>query len=364
MKKIIFYCYSLEGGGAEKVCYMLANRFSREKEFKVYLLLIDKKGPYLKHIEKNIEIIASNSFLNRFLLFNFIFLLKTLWGIKPHYVISFAEWPNLYAGLAKVFFKNIMYVFSEQNTKSFINDYKIYGISKWIHLLSIFSYKNADKVICCSKKVQSSILGVFQRQCTLVIYNPVDCKYALLKAKEQVDIKMDSKALNLIAIGRFHPQKDYLTMLKAFERAYQVNPNIVLYVLGDGEQRNEIEFFISKLSSKGAIHLLGFKDNPFSYLSRSDVLIHSSLYEGFGNIYVEALSVGTPILTTDCDTPREIIESELHGTIVPVSDDLALAKAILEQPKKTKEIVDSCIERAYFFDIESCYSKYRQTLVK
>lgn len=360
MKRILFYCNSLEGGGAEKVCQMLSNRFAQDNDYQVNLVLIYKKGVYLNGLSKNIKLLSSDSALKRYTIYNLFFFAKSVWLYKPDCVISFAEWPNFYAGLANYFFWNkVKIVLSEQNTKTFINDYKIYGVSKLINKVSILSYRNADKIVCCSRKVMEKVNEVLPNQSKKVIYNPVDCQLASYKSKESLEQNLNDKKLNLLAIGRLHPQKDYKTMLKAFDLAYEQNENIELYILGEGEQRAEIENLIGKLKSKNSIYLLGFKENPFSYLAKCDALLHSALYEGFGNIFIEALSVGTPIITTDCDTPREIINDPQQGTIVPVSDYQALAAAILNQPKKNGLIISSCVERAQYFDIENCYLEYK-----
>lgn len=361
MKKVLLYAYSLDGGGAEKVCQLLANRFSEDENFEVYLLLIVKSGVYLKSLNKNVEVISAPQFLARNNAFNIFYLWMKVWMLKIDCVISFAEWPNLYSGLAKFFSsKSVKFIFSEQNTKTFINQPEAYHISPLIQRLSIRSYNSADAIVCCSNRVLEEVNKVVSSECNSVIYNPVDFNYAQMMAKENVQIDFSKDKKNLVAIGRFHPQKDYITMLDAFELAYETNPDIMLYILGDGELRGEIEDRISTLQSRHSIKLLGFVDNPFSYLDKADALLHSAIFEGFGNIFIEALATGTPIITTNCDTPNEIIDHTLQGRVVPVKDAQALAIAILDQPKKTPEIIASCKERAQFFDIKNCFEQYKK----
>ena len=77
--------------------------------------------------------------------------------------------------------------------------------------------------------------------------------------------------------------------------------------------------------------LLGFKENPFSYLSRSDVFVLSSISEGFSNVLVEAMACGCPVVSTDCPTgPGEILDRGKYGYLVPVGDPTAMAEAVLE----------------------------------
>ena len=363
MRRVIFYAYSMDGGGAEKACQLLANRFSKDSNYKVYMLLLVKRGVYLKNISQSVRIISYPAFLSHFKVFNLLALAYYVRTTKANCLVSFAEWPNFYAGLIRSLSRRKVHkVFSEQNTKTFVTEHKSYGVSSLVNYLSVFAYKRADEIVCCSHSVCQSVKSILPNSPTAVVYNPVDCVAARKLANENDSPSFDLLQLNFVAVGRLHPQKDYEMMLHAFDKAYQINNNIVLYVLGDGDQRNFLESLANKLQSKNSIVFMGFQDNPYSFLSKADALLHSALFEGFGNVFVESLAVGTPVITTDCNTPREIMSDPLHGTIVPVSDVDALAEGILRQPKKDKVISDSCIQRSKKFDIEQCFVQYKATV--
>ena len=93
----------------------------------------------------------------------------------------------------------------------------------------------------------------------------------------------------------------------------------------------EPEKLIQELHLEKLVMLLGFKENPFSYLSRSDVFVLSSISEGFSNVLVEAMACGCPVVSTDCPTgPGEILDRGKYGYLVPVGDPTAMAEAVLE----------------------------------
>jgi len=77
------------------------------------------------------------------------------------------------------------------------------------------------------------------------------------------------------------------------------------------------------------VKLTGFKDNPYAYMSRADIFVLSSLYEGFPNVLIEAMICGCPVVSTDCRSgPIEIIKNNFNGILVPVGDLKSLENAI------------------------------------
>ena len=76
--------------------------------------------------------------------------------------------------------------------------------------------------------------------------------------------------------------------------------------------------------------MLGFIKNPYAYMTRAAVFALSSAWEGFGNVLVEAMAVGTPVVSTDCKSgPAEILDYGKYGLLVPVGNSEAMAEAIL-----------------------------------
>ena len=129
--------------------------------------------------------------------------------------------------------------------------------------------------------------------------------------------------------GRLVPQKDFATLLRAFARLRGERP-ARLMILGEGEGRAALSALAAQLGVAADTALPGFVANPFAYMSRAGVFALSSRWEGFGNVLVEAMACGCPVVSTDCPHgPAEILQGGAHGRLVPVGDDAALASALL-----------------------------------
>ena len=132
----------------------------------------------------------------------------------------------------------------------------------------------------------------------------------------------------VIGAGRLGRAKDFATLVRAFALV-RSNRAARLLILGDGRKRMQLEKLARKLGIEDDMHLPGFVINPYAYMSKSDLFVLSSLWEGLGNVLIEALALGLPVVSTDCRSgPREILLNGLIGPLVPVGDHYALAQAI------------------------------------
>ena len=118
--------------------------------------------------------------------------------------------------------------------------------------------------------------------------------------------------------------------MRAFARARQKRP-LRLVILGKGRQHRRLEMLAAKLGILEDFSLPGFVVNPYAYMSKSNVFVLSSRWEGSPNVITEALALGTPVVSTDCRSgPREILQNGRYGRLVAVGDIDGLAQGILE----------------------------------
>ena len=115
-------------------------------------------------------------------------------------------------------------------------------------------------------------------------------------------------------IGRLTHQKNFIQLLSHLKRySDQTNDDFNLIILGEGEKRKELDDYIKKNKIKN-FYLLGFKNNPYKYLAKSDIYICSSLWEEPGHTLMEAGYLNVPILTSNCPNgPNEIIRNSFNG---------------------------------------------------
>jgi glycosyltransferase involved in cell wall biosynthesis len=133
----------------------------------------------------------------------------------------------------------------------------------------------------------------------------------------------------ILGVGRLTVQKDFPTLIRAFARVRQKR-NARLLILGEGELRSELNALVAELGLQADVALPGFVENPFVFMRHASLFVLSSAWEGFGNVLVEAMACGMPVVSTDCPSgPAEILQNGKWGRLVPVGDVQALSEALL-----------------------------------
>lgn len=166
----------------------------------------------------------------------------------------------------------------------------------------------------------------------------------------------------LLACGRLTKQKDYPTLFRAFARLS--GPDLQLKILGDGDLRQSLMQISQDLGIADRVTFLGFQRDPFSHMRRADIFVLSSRWEGFGNVLVEAMAMGTPVVSTDCPHgPAEIIEDNQTGLLVPTESPEALAAALqrlIDNPELRLQLGQAGQTRAQDFSASQIGAAYAQ----
>jgi glycosyltransferase involved in cell wall biosynthesis len=135
-----------------------------------------------------------------------------------------------------------------------------------------------------------------------------------------------------------------------------------LMILGEGAERDRLESLIAELGITDDVYLPGFVDDPYAYMKQAAMLVLSSAWEGFGNVLVEAMAVGTPVVSTRCDSgPAEILGDGQYGPLVPVGDVNAMAAAMAQ----TLQVVPLPVmlqQRAHDFSLHRSLAAYQALL--
>jgi glycosyltransferase involved in cell wall biosynthesis len=133
----------------------------------------------------------------------------------------------------------------------------------------------------------------------------------------------------ILAAGRLVPQKGFDMLLRAFRHVRDLR-EARLIILGAGPLGPALTALRDSLALSACVDFPGFDPNPYRYFSRAACLVVSSRYEGFGNVIVEAMACGTPVVATRCPSgPEEIITDGTNGLLVPMDDVPAMAAAIV-----------------------------------
>lgn len=201
-------------------------------------------------------------------------------------------------------------------------------------------YRQCDALVAVSDGVGEEMaascgLGADE---VLTIYNPVvDEALEALAAAPPPHPWLESKDVPVIvSVGKLNPQKDHQTLFRAFAELRK-RQNARLIVVGGtradaGSQAyaKELQGLVEELGIKNDVDLVGHQSNPFAYMKHASLFVLSSAWEGLGNVLIEALACGCPVVSTDCVSgPREILEGGKYGRLVAVSDPSALAQAMV-----------------------------------
>ncbi|MFW9938217.1 MAG: glycosyltransferase [Candidatus Thorarchaeota archaeon] len=321
-KKVVILVPSLElGGGAEKVASVLSNHLIEKYDIHIITLFhFENKYPFKgKYYSLKERKFIFNPLLRILKLYKLIKL------ISPDIILTFMNKTSFWA-IPTVYLFNLnipLLILINTNPDSHYKK-RIYG--KFL-IRFLFPLKKINLLIPVSKELKK-ILNINYRidnRKIIPIYTGIDTEGIKNLAKEEIDeykeIFEEKNLIKFITMGRLSPEKGHKYLIEAFSQLVKEIPNSKVFILGEGSLRVQLEQQISLKKLQNHIFLLGFKENPYKFISNSDVFVLSSLHEGLPYSLIEALACGTPIISTDCETgPKEILENGKYGLLVRVMD--------------------------------------------
>lgn len=174
-----------------------------------------------------------------------------------------------------------------------------------------------------------SALSGLPRQMFEVIYNPVPSRpISDVQSLKKVDALWAApRGARIVTVGSMKAQKNHPLLLRAFAKIGRRDARLMFVGTGTGEA--DLRALAAELGVADRVVFAGFHPNPTAFYQTADLFVLSSDYEGFGNVIVEAMACGTPVVSTDCPSgPSEILENGRLGQLVQVGNANALAHAI------------------------------------
>lgn len=354
---IAFFLRYLGGGGAERVMLNLARGFVQQG-IKVDLVLGKVWGDHLQKVPPEVRVVDLAA---EGLLATTLALVNYLRQEQPTALLSALHYANEIALWAKRLARvSTRVVVTEHNTFSEAIK-RTSKIRK--RLLPFFVqrfYPWADAIVAVSQGAAKDLAHStgLPLESIQTIYNPVITPELLEKAKEAIDHPWfaPGEPPVILGVGKLEAQKDFPTLIRAFSEVRQVRP-ARLMILGWGPDRPQLETLIKELGLQEDVSLFGYVDNPYPYMVKASVFVLSSAWEGLPTVLIEAMAVGTPVVSTNCPSgAAEILGDGKYGLLTPVGDSQALAKAILEvlNAKQTK-VDPAWLEQ---FGLETATKKY------
>ncbi len=305
--RILLVLPSLERGGGERVMLQLARSFIAAGR-EVHLAVLLGGGPLRGEIPDAAVVheLTPAGHAKGFALAWHAFprLVSLMRTVHPDAVLSTMTGTNLLAVLAcKRSHARVRLVLREASSLINARGFFKRKAMRWL-------YRRADMVVAVSRGVAEDLRGLgIPDDHVHVIHNPVD----------------------VIALGRLTEAKDYPALLRAYALS-QVRHSHRLVIVGEGEERANLERLILELGIADRVLLAGALDNPFRVLAGAALLVLSSRWEGYPNVLLEAFALNVPVVATDCrHGPRELLDGGSRGRLVPLGDAAALAHAISDE---------------------------------
>ncbi len=326
---IAIYMHDLAGGGVERMKMDLIRNFQHGGAL-VTLLLHSDAGDLSALLPDGLRVVA---FGTRRTVADVVPLARFLRRERPDILLSSLDHNNVIALLAKaVALSRSKVVICQHNALSS----EAGAAAAWKYRVIPLLYRClapfADGLVTVSRGVADDLAQVcgIARGRISVVHNPVIGEDFARKLGGQAEHPWfgDGGPRPFVSAGRLVEQKDHETLLRAFA-LYLRREHGRLVILGAGPRRAALEALAAELGIAGHVWFAGFQENPIPFVREAAAFVLSSRYEGFGNVLVEALGCGTPVISTDCPYgPAEILADGSYGRLVPPGDAAALAEAL------------------------------------
>jgi glycosyltransferase involved in cell wall biosynthesis len=356
MKKILFLIGNLDGGGAEKVLITLVN--SLAEQYDITVQTVYDEGLYISQLHPNIKYKTNITYPNSF---------------KKHIVWNIVKFfPRKL--LHNLFIKgkyDIEVGFLEGMCNKIISGAKA-SIKKyaWIHTdvqqipkrssgfvgaqLERNAYNCFDRIICVSEDAKSAVVGKLKPiKEPIVIYNPIDSQDILKKAIE-LEGKIKKEKFTICAVGRLVEEKGFDRLIQATADLCKQGYDFDVLILGQGDLEDSLKRLVNQFNISNYVKFLGYIENPYPYIRSSDLYVCSSRLEGYSLTVAEAIVLGTPVMSTSCTGPVELLDGGKYGTIVENSTEGIYKgiKELLDNPEELDMLRKKANKRADFFDLQ------------
>ena len=300
--RVLFVLTDLHGGGAQRVMLSLLRHLPRER-FELHLALVRREGRFANDVPAHVKVhdLAAERVRSAALP-----LVRLVRELRPATVMSTLFHMNqLLLLLRPLLPRGTRLIVREGITVSQSRNVLergrlAAGLVRWL-------YPTADCIVCqCAYMADDlaerySVPPLHMR----TIYNPVDVEAVRERARSGGNpFDGHGPGPHVVAIGRLDAQKGFDLLIDAFPDLRALQPGAQLWIVGedpspDGETRRALERAAAERGMAEQLHLVGFQQNPYTYLAHADLFVLSSRYEGLPNVLLEALAVGCPVVALD-----------------------------------------------------------------
>ena len=348
MRKILFVVDERQMGGVSVLLDDILKRINLKK-FNVDVMVLHNNGDYLDDLPEGVDVIYGSPFFEVVdLSLKEVIKTKNIFKIIKKIYLVFLMKTGLIKGKIKkermkclskkydteVAFKDgftalfTAYGDSEKKIHWLHTDYVMHDCTAKYHNLFEKTFPLFDKIIGISHAVVERFNQVYPGIQCEVIYNLIDIA-KIKKMGEENDIHLGD-GINFVSCGRIHEMKGYDRLINVFHRLDDMGllKHVSLTIIGDGPDFSKVQNLVQEYGLKDKVKLLGRKKNPYPYVKAADAFLMCSRYEPFGLVVLEAMVLGTPVISTEVASIREIMRED-YGIITDNNEE-GLINAIAE----------------------------------
>ena len=357
---VAIYLHDLAGGGVERQSLIIAEEFRRHGA-DVTLVLHRLRGQLLDQVPAGLRVVDLNSPRT---LMDVPRLVRFLRSEKPDILLSNVDLNNVAALLAKaISLSRVKVIICQHNTISA----GLGAGENWLYRYIALSYRMLSPLMSMAVAVSDGVAAELARVAglppdrILTINNPVVGPDFGTRSEASADHPWlhQPDRPTFVTAGRLVPQKDHETLIRALA-IHRQRHDSRLIILGTGPLREALGNLVKQLDLSASVEFLGFQSNALPFIRQADAFVLSSRCEGFGNVIVEALGCGTPVISTRCEHgPAEILDNGHYGVLVEPQNPAALAAGMDQVTTlRTRFPAEVLRRRAGDFSYAACASRY------
>lgn len=358
-KTIAILLPDLRHGGAEWVHLQLA-KFWIHCGFEVEFVVLQRQGELLARIPGSTTIVDLTAKRVRHAFFP---LARYLRDKKPDAVLA-VMWPLTVIAPAAAMLARFRgrVVVSEHapQSLSYAKRGKMHGLLMQLSMRAAYPVTDARIGVSSGVANDMAALSGMSRESFTVVHNPA-ASSDLATDHRRPSLLEGHGGPVVLSVGTLKVVKRHDLLIQAFAKA--AIPGALLCILGEGPERQRLERLVERHGLQGRVLLPGHIASTAPWYAHSNLFVLSSDHEGFGNVIVEALQQGTPVVSTDCPSgPREILADGKYGTLVPVGEADALARAMGDALSRRHDH-ETLKRRAQDFGVDKAADAYLDLLL-
>ena len=368
--KVCFVVPSLAGGGAERVAVQVLNALD-DNRWERSMYLFARTGPFLADLSPSVRL-ESGDISSR--LGQWRGLRRFVRRARPDVIVAFLSYLSVLTATRAAGVGTRVVFDVETPVSAFLTDSEYRWARPWNRQLFTAAMRagcaRSDLIVAASHGVAEDLVASFGARSTRVhvVPNPVDLAAVAAAAQVPLGEELGARWRRpvIVAAGRLAEAKNYPLLIEAFALLRKQLP-ASLFILGNGVEQAALQSMIQGQGLADAVHLCGFQTNPWKYIARADVFALTSHYEGFGNVLVEAMACGVPVVATSSPGTRDIVSSGADGLLVERHEPAAVAAAlaqVLHDVGLRQRMVDAARRKAEQYRIESVALTYDRILTE